>query len=118
MAYNDKLTVRVREALAHLSNVEEKTMFRGVTFMVNDKMCISSGDDELMLRIDPAQHEHVVEQDGCRSIMMKGKVCKGYVYVHEDSLKSKKVFDYWIGLALDFNKHAKAAKKRKTAKKP
>jgi hypothetical protein len=33
--------------------------------------------------------------------------------VNEEAIKSKKDFDYWIGLALEFNKHAKASVKRK-----
>jgi hypothetical protein len=37
----------------------------------------------------------------------------GFVYVNEDSIKNKKDFDYWVALALDFNKIAKAAKKKK-----
>ncbi len=41
MAYNEKLAIKVRTALAHLSKVEEKKMFRGITFMVNEKMCVS-----------------------------------------------------------------------------
>lgn len=36
MAYNEKLSGRIREALAHLSKVEEKKMFGGLAFMVND----------------------------------------------------------------------------------
>lgn len=113
MAHNEKLTTRVRKALAHLPKVEEKKMFRGITFMVNGKMCISTGDNELMLRIDPAFHETAIEKKGCRTMTMKGKEYKGYVYVHEDSIQSKKDFDYWVGLALDFNKNAKASKKSK-----
>jgi len=53
MAYNEQLTNRIREALAHLPKVEERKMFRGVTFMVNGKMCISAGNEEMMCRIDP-----------------------------------------------------------------
>lgn len=34
MPYNEKLVDRIREALQHLPKVEEKKMFRGVTFMV------------------------------------------------------------------------------------
>src|SRR5438105_12039232 len=109
MAYNEKLTNRVRSALAHLSKVEEKKMFRGVTFMVDEKMCISAGDDELMCRIDPALHEELIQKKGCRSVQMKGREYKGYVYVNKDAIKTKKDFDYWIELALDFNKKAKAA---------
>jgi TfoX/Sxy family transcriptional regulator of competence genes len=53
MAYDEKLADRVREALMDVPKVEEKKMFRGITFMVDDKMCISVSGDELMLRLDP-----------------------------------------------------------------
>jgi hypothetical protein len=38
---------------------------------------------------------------------------KGYVMVNESGLKTQKDFDYWINLALDFNKKAKSSRKRK-----
>jgi TfoX/Sxy family transcriptional regulator of competence genes len=113
MAINEALTNRVREALAHLPDVEEKKMFRGITFMVDGKMCVSVGNDELMCRIDPALHETVVEKNGCRTMEMKGKEYIGYIYVNEAVIKNKKDFDYWIGLALDFNAQAKAGPKKK-----
>lgn len=111
MAYNEKLTNRVREALADVKKVEEKKMFSGITFMVDGKMCISVGDDRIMCRIDPVIHEEAIQKKGCRTMEMKGKEYKGYVYVNEESLKTKKELDYWTGLALDFNKKAKASKK-------
>jgi len=113
MAYNEKLTKRIREALAHLPNVEEKRMFSGITFMVNGKMCVSAGDDRMMCRIDPELHDEAVKKKGCRTVEMKGRQYKGYVYVSEEGMKSQKDFDYWIELALDFNKRAKATPKRK-----
>ena len=118
MAYNEKLTNRVREALTDISNVEEKKMFSGITFMVNGKMCISAGDDRIMCRIDPVIHEEVIKKKGCRTVEMKGREYKGYVYVNDKGMKTKKDFHYWIGLALDFNKRAKASKPaRKMVKK-
>ena len=113
MAHNQQLTERVREAFANLPKVEEKVMFRGVLFMVDGKMCVSTGNDELMLRIDHALHETLVEKPGCRTMEMKGKPYKGYIMVHEDVLKTKKQLDYWLSLALEFNKKAKASSKRK-----
>ena len=112
MAYNEKLTNRVRSMLAHLPNIEEKKMFRGITFMVNEKMCISVGDNEIMCRIDPESHEACLGKKGCRPVVMKGREYKGYVYINEEGIKTKKNFAYWIGLALEFNKKAKASKKR------
>jgi TfoX/Sxy family transcriptional regulator of competence genes len=113
MAYNEALTNRVRAALAHIPNVEEKKMFSGITFMVNGKMCISAGDDRLMFRIDPAIHEKALEKRGSRTVRMKGREYKGYVYVDEEGISRKKDFDYWIGLALAHNKDAKASTKKR-----
>jgi len=112
MAINEKLTDRVREFLEHIPNVEEKKMFRGITFMVNDKMCISVGNEEIMCRIDPEIHEEAIMQYGCRTVIMKGKEYKGYIYVHEDVLNTKKDMAYWVQLALNFNSKAKATKKK------
>ena len=46
------MTNGVSEALAQLSNIEEKKMFRGITFTVKGKMCISVGDNEIGLAIE------------------------------------------------------------------
>ena len=113
MAYNEKLANRVREALADLPDVEEKKMFRGVTFMVNGKMCVSVGDDELMCRIDPTAFETAIHQNGVREMIHGGKVMKGFVFVSGDVIKTKSALDHWVGLALSFNQEAKASKKKK-----
>jgi len=111
MAYNEQLADRVREALEDVPNVEEKKMFRGVTFMVNDKMCVSVSNDELMCRIDPALTDEVVEMNGVRPMLMRGKTLKGYVYVAEEAIRTKKDFDYWINLCLAYNPKANKSKK-------
>jgi TfoX/Sxy family transcriptional regulator of competence genes len=117
MAYNEQLTNRLREALTTVPKVEEKRMFRGVTFMVNDKMCISAGDNRIMCRIDPERHEEALSRRGCTTVKMKGRDYIGYVHVTEDGFQSKKDFDYWVALCLDFNKKAKASPKKKKKKK-
>lgn len=113
MAYNEKLANRIREALVKVSNVEEKKMFRGVTFMVNNKMCITVGDNEMLCRIDPALHEVSIKKKGCRTMVMKGRQYIGWVLISEEGMKTKKDFDYWIAISLDFNKKAKSSKKKK-----
>jgi TfoX/Sxy family transcriptional regulator of competence genes len=111
MACNEKLTQRVRTALSDLPKVEEKKMFGGIAFMVNGKMCINISKNRIMFRIDPELHNIVTKKKGCRTVEMGGRKYKGYVYVNENNIKSKKDLDYWIGLALDFNKRAKASRK-------
>jgi TfoX/Sxy family transcriptional regulator of competence genes len=111
MAYNENLADRVREALADIPNVEEKKMFRGVTFMVNDKMCVSVSGEELMLRLEPEMTEQLSEENGTRPMVHGGKHMKGFIYISEERFRNKKDFDHWIQLALDFNPKAKASKK-------
>jgi TfoX/Sxy family transcriptional regulator of competence genes len=110
MPYNEILANRVREALCDLPDVEEKKMFRGVCFMVDGKMCICVSGNELMCRVGPYMHEEVLEKNGTRAMIMKGKVLKDYVYVNEEAVQSKTDFDYWVVHCLAFNKFAKASK--------
>ncbi|GAB1454164.1 hypothetical protein MASR2M47_42200 [Draconibacterium sp.] len=113
MAYNERLADRIRERLANLPNIEEKTMMGGLVFMVNDKMCIGIIKDEMMCRIDRNFHETAIEMRGCRTMDFTKRPMMGYVLIDKTGMKTNKEFDYWINLALDFNKFAKSSKKKK-----
>jgi TfoX/Sxy family transcriptional regulator of competence genes len=93
--------------------VTEKAMFGGLCFMVNDKMCVGVEKERLMVRFDPAMQEEILDKEGCRPMDFTGRVMKGYVFVDIDVLNTKKKLDYWIQLALAYNKIAKASKKKK-----
>ena len=114
MAFNEILSNRIREALVGVPDMEEKNMFGGVCFMVNGKMCIGVVKDEMMCRIDPKMDEIVLEKEGCRQMDFTGKPMKGYVFISEEGMKKQKDFDYWVSLCLEFNKEAKASKKKKS----
>ncbi|MFZ9386335.1 MAG: TfoX/Sxy family protein [Chitinophagaceae bacterium] len=113
MAYNEKLADMTREqiALTH-KNVEEKAMFGGLCFMVNDKMCVGVVKDRLMVRLDPSKYEEVMEMEGCHPMDFTGKVMKGFVFVDAEALATKRKLSFWIGLALDYNRVAKASRKK------
>ena len=118
MAYDENLANRTRELLAAAEkNIKEKAMFGGLCFMVNDKMAIGVEKDRLMLRLDPAIYETVMEKEGCRPMDFTGRVMKGFVFVDIDALQTKKQLAYWVNLALAYNKIAKPGKKNTPAKK-
>ena len=114
MSYNEKLADRIREiiAITH-KKVEEKKMFGGLCFLVNDKMCVGVEKDRLMVRLNPDLFEEVIEKEGCKPMDFTGKIMKGYVFVDAEALGTKKKLEYWLKLALDFNKTAKSSKKKK-----
>ena len=114
MAFNEKLADRTREIIAEThKNVEEKRMFGGLCFMVNDKMCVGVEKDRIMVRLDPAVYDEVMEKEGCQPMDFTGRVMKGYVFVDAAVLNTKKKLEYWVKLALVFNKMAKPSKKKK-----
>lgn len=112
MAYNEKLADRTREIISREhKKIEEKRMFGGLCFMVNDKMCVGVEKERLMVRLDPAIYDEVIDKEGCMPMDFTGKVMRGYVFVSIDALSTKKQLEYWVNLALAYNKIAKASKK-------
>lgn len=113
MAYNEKLANRIRERLSDLPDIEEKEMMGGLAFMFHNKMCVGIVKDDLMCRIDPELYEMALEKKGCRPMDFTVRPMKGWVFIDEQGITSKKDFEYWIGLALEFNKKAVSSKKKK-----
>src|SRR5689334_20415968 len=120
MSYNLELADRIRLYLNDVPKlkVKEKTMFSGIAFLVNGKMCINVSGENLMCRIDPDVRDEVVDRKGFIPMIMRGKELKGYCYVMPDGFRAKEDFEFWIQLCLAFNPKAKASKtKAKAAKK-
>lgn len=82
--------------------------------MVNSKMCIGILNDDLIVRLAPEVYGEALERAGCRAMDFTGKPMKGFVFVAPEGTKGAKQLNYWIGLALDFNKTAKAANEKKS----
>ena len=118
MSFDEKLADRTREIISRThKKVLEKRMFGGLCFIVNDKMCVGVEKERLMVRFDPELYNEVIEKEGCKPMDFTGRIMKGFVFVDIDVLKTKKQLDYWLQLALDYNKIAKASKKKPGVKK-
>lgn len=113
MAYDEQLADRIREILVDQPGIEEKQMMGGVAFMVENKMCVGVIKDEMMARIDPDIYEEALEKNGCHPMNFTGKPMKGWVFISPEGIEKVKDLEYWIALALAFNKLAKSSKKEK-----
>ena len=85
--------------------------------MVNNKMCVGVETNRMMVRFDPELTEEVMEKEGASPMDFTSKVMKGYAFVDLSALNTKKKLEYWINIALDYNKMAKASKPKKKGKK-
>lgn len=111
MAFNQELAGRVRELLKDEPNVTEKRMFGGLAFLVNDKMCINVGGDNLMCRFEPSLQNELSAKKGYEPTIMKGRVMNGYCDVNPEGTTSEKDLKYWVDLCLEYNKVARSSKK-------
>ena len=117
MAYNEFLADRVADFFTDKKvSFYEKKMFGGTCFMIDKKMCVGILRDEIMARIHPDKYEESLKKDGCKEMNFTGRAMKGYVFLSVDAYDLDVDLHYWLQLALDFNPHAKASKKRKPKK--
>ncbi|SDE55324.1 TfoX N-terminal domain-containing protein [Dyadobacter soli] len=117
MAYDERVANRIREALAGRDlagkPLEEITMFQGLAFMVDEKLCICVRNDVLLCRVGPEEYGKALEMNGVEPMVMNGRTAIGYVYVNPDAYASREAFDSWINKCLAFNEFAKSSKKKK-----
>lgn len=117
MPADETLLNRVRELLEDIPDVEEKRMFGGVAFLVDDKMCVNVVGDELMCRVGPEAYDEAIERPGARALLMGGREYRGYLYVEPEMLRSKQELKHWVDLCLAYNPQAESSKKKKPGEK-
>ncbi|MDX2249198.1 MAG: TfoX/Sxy family protein [Bacteroidia bacterium] len=113
MAYSELLADRVRRSLTQ-RNVffAEKKMMGGLTFMVDDKMCIGILQETLMARIDPDHYDTALTRPGCREMDFTGRPMKGFLFIDAEGTDHDEDMEFWVQECLDFNPRAKSSKKK------
>jgi len=113
LAYNEFLADRIRNVfIDEKVSFKEKKMMGGLTFMVDDKMCVGVSKDDLMARIDPDKYSNALTKKGCREMDFTGRPMKGFVFIEPDGTDLNEYLEYWINLALEYNPKAKSSKKK------
>jgi TfoX/Sxy family transcriptional regulator of competence genes len=87
MAYDELLADKIRVELDKKKvTFEEKKMFGGLCFMVDDKMCVGIIKDEMMARIDPEVEEEALTKRGARPMDFTGRPMRGYLNIEQEGL--------------------------------
>ncbi|SJN21284.1 hypothetical protein FM104_03065 [Microbacterium esteraromaticum] len=80
-------------------------MFGGVSFMVDERMLVAvRNDGELLLRIDPADSERLLDEPGAHEALMGADrpMGAGWISVRSDVLEGPGLGE-WLGRALAFH---------------
>jgi hypothetical protein len=102
VAFDEALAARVRKTLAGRSDVAEKTMFGGLTFMVGNKMCCGIIKDELMIRLAPSTELAELGSADVRLCDLMKKPMRGVFQVNAKGCVDQKSVSRWVRLALSY----------------
>ena len=103
MAYDEDLAVRIRVALSDQDGVTDRRMFGGLAFMVNGHMAVAaSGQGGLLLRVDPAETESIVGEDGVTRFEMRGREMNGWVRVDPAAVASDDQLKRWVDVGVAY----------------
>jgi TfoX/Sxy family transcriptional regulator of competence genes len=113
MAFSEYLADRVRVSLKeNRTSYEEKKMFGGICFLVDDKMCVGIINEDLMVRIDPEDQNAFLSETGCRMMDFTKRPMKGYLYIAPEGVDMDQDLDKWVKRCILFNPKAKSSKKK------
>lgn len=114
MAFSEYLSDRVRSCLKdNQATFQEKKMFGGMCYMVDDKMCVGIINNDLMVRIEPENQDEFLQEKGCRMMDFTKRPMKGYLYISPEGVDMDEDLDKWVKRCLEFNPKAKSSKKKK-----
>ena len=103
MPFNELLSIRITTILLENNcSFKEKKMFGGITFMINDKMCIGVMQDAIMLRVLPEFYEALLEEIDVRPMDFTGRITAGFIYIDAEGFKTERQLKRWIAYGLDF----------------
>ncbi len=103
MAYDEELAQRIRALVDNEVGLSEKRMFGGLAFLVNGNMAVSaSGQGGLLLRIDPARAEALVNEAHVRRFEMRGREMDGWLRVDGQALETDEELRRWVHRGVDY----------------
>jgi TfoX/Sxy family transcriptional regulator of competence genes len=103
MPHDEELAARIRELVAAEPGLTEKKMFGGLSFLVSGNMAVgASGQGGLLVRIDPAESDALVESTPARLMEMGGRSMTGWLRLDSDDVRSDEALAEWVGRGVSF----------------
>jgi TfoX/Sxy family transcriptional regulator of competence genes len=93
---------------------EQKKMFGGFCFLVDDKMLLGANHQhKLMVRIDPIEETSLLEKHPAAQVMIHGnRPMPGFLFIEPEGFEHDSELEFWIDKCLEFNPRAKSSKKK------
>ena len=103
MAHSEELANRLRECLEGEPGLTEKKMFGGLAFLINGNMAVSaSGQGGLLLRVDPAEADALVERPHAARAVMRGREMGGWLRVSDEGVTTTGALTKWAAIGVGY----------------
>jgi TfoX/Sxy family transcriptional regulator of competence genes len=97
MPYDEDFANRIREELADVDGITEKSMFGGRAFLLGGNMAVGiMSTGELMVRMGPDGTEAALAKPHTRQFEMRGRSMTGWVVVALEGVKTKRQLGQWV----------------------
>jgi TfoX/Sxy family transcriptional regulator of competence genes len=97
VVYDEDLASRIRELIAGDPDVTEKSMFGGLAFLVAGNMSVAaSGQGGLLVRVDSAQTDALVEEPHAEPFVMRGRAMQGWLRVDTEGVLTTHQLESWV----------------------
>jgi hypothetical protein len=97
MAYDADLAQRLRDVVAGEPGLTEKRMFGGLAFLIHGHLAVTaSSQGGLLLRIDPADSEELVDGTHVRRFRMRGREMDGWLHVDASAVDTDDHLRRWV----------------------
>jgi TfoX/Sxy family transcriptional regulator of competence genes len=103
MAYDEALADRIRDLLHRERGLSEKKMFGGLAFLIVGNMAVAaSGQGGILVRVDPAQSDKLVDSSKATVAVMRGRPMQGWLRVAPEHVRTKPQLAKWVRLGTTY----------------
>lgn len=102
VAYDEALAEKLRELVEDEDGLTEQKMFGGLAFLINGNMSVAaSGQGGLLLRVDPAETDALLDEPGAEPFVMRGRAMDGWLRVAGEGLEPPNL-EKWVARGVSY----------------
>ena len=117
MASDSKILERVSKILSRRRVVVKRMVGGSLGFMVKGKLCVSVGENRILVRVDKASRLKLLKKPGARPMKMGGKTLSGFIFIDPDGYRNDAQLKAWIRQSLETIATLPVKKKLKARRK-
>ena len=96
MAYDESIAAKVRTLIADEAGLTEKKMFGGIAFLIDGNMACGVNKEDLIVRLDPGEHQKALAERGARPFDLSGRPMQGWLSVGPDGYADDRDLVKWV----------------------